>query len=394
MDLDHAAVRLDELLGDGEAEAGAGGLRGVEGVEELLAGLGVDPGAVVAHAQPDLAPRQVLADGDLDARRGGPRGLERVEGVPDQVDHDAAQLLGVAAELALAVDLAHEEGAGAGGPLAEGLERGLDDLGHAHLGARRVLLASEAQEVRDRALDALELGQGDARVLDVLRRARVLLHLLHQALGGRDRVADLVGDAGGELLERARVPALELRALLRERGGDLLAHLGLEEAPAHPGLHQHAPELARETGPPAEAHDEPDRRQEDQERHHDECEAPALAGEAHLALGALSRLAQRALLGREEREVLLLRLRRERAGPALLTVPPLAPERPFVPLPSHRPASHRAAHGAYAAPRRGKVTTNSVPSPGSERSSMAPPWASTSLRVRASPMPVPPCFEV
>jgi hypothetical protein len=54
--------------------------------------------------------------------------------------------------------------------------------------------------------------------------------------------------------------------------------------------------------------------------------------------------------------------------------------------------AHRPSSGVRA--RRGRLTTNCVPSPGAELTSSWPPWASTIFRVSARPRPVPPCFEV
>src|SRR5262249_60243751 len=125
--------------------------------------------------------------------------------------------LGVAGGRAGAVALARDLDPRARGALAEARERGVDDVAEPQWRELGLLLAREAQEMRDRALDALELGERHARVLDVLRAARVLLHLLHQALRGGDRVADLVRDRRRELLERARVAGLQRPAPPVER---------------------------------------------------------------------------------------------------------------------------------------------------------------------------------
>ena len=236
-------MRLDELLDDREPEAGAVGLRGVEGAPDPAQRLRVEARAVVRDAQPDLGAGQVLADADGDAAAARTAAVERVDRVRHQVDHDAAQLLGVAADLALAVDLAHQLDVAARQAVAEGLERRVHHVGQPHRAHAQLLVAREAQQVRDRALDARELLERDARVLDVLRRARLLLHLLHQALGGGDRVADLVGDARGELLHRVGVHALERLALAREVRVDALVHLLAHVALAHARL-----EPQRDTG--------------------------------------------------------------------------------------------------------------------------------------------------
>ena len=83
-----------------------------------------------------------------------------------------------------------------------------------------VLLLGVLEEVRDAALDAVELVERDLRVLDVLDRRRVLAHLLDEALGGRDGVADLVRDGRRELVDA--------RLLLGLHGGLLAPHLALD----------------------------------------------------------------------------------------------------------------------------------------------------------------------
>jgi hypothetical protein len=64
-----------------------------------------------------------------------------------------------------------------------------------------VLFLGEAQQVRDAPLDAVELVDRHLGILDVLDRARVLTHLLHEALRRRDRVADLVRDGRREIVD-------------------------------------------------------------------------------------------------------------------------------------------------------------------------------------------------
>ena len=65
--LDRAAVGVDDLLRDRQAEAGAVVLRGVEGAEDAGERLRRDAGSVVAHAHPALGAGQVLAGQHLDA---------------------------------------------------------------------------------------------------------------------------------------------------------------------------------------------------------------------------------------------------------------------------------------------------------------------------------------
>ena len=66
-------------------------------------------------------------------------------------------------------------------------QRRVDDRGQVDAVELVVLFLGEAQQVRDAALDAVELVERHLGVLDVLHRGRVLAHLLDQALGGGDR---------------------------------------------------------------------------------------------------------------------------------------------------------------------------------------------------------------
>src|SRR5512140_5747 len=69
--LDAPAVRLHDLLGDGEAQAGALGaageqvVRAVEPLEDALSVLRLDAGAVVLHLDGDVLSRAVRAQPDL-----------------------------------------------------------------------------------------------------------------------------------------------------------------------------------------------------------------------------------------------------------------------------------------------------------------------------------------
>src|SRR3990172_4163462 len=130
-ELDLAAVRLDELAREGEPQARPSLLRGVEGIEDPLADLRRDPRTVVADAEPHLAPPQVLAGQDAHAGIGRASLLEGVERIADEVDQHAAQLLRVAADRALGIDLALDAHALARGPVLEGRERRVDDVAEA-----------------------------------------------------------------------------------------------------------------------------------------------------------------------------------------------------------------------------------------------------------------------
>src|SRR4029453_8770498 len=137
------------------------------------------------------------------------------------------------------------------------------------------------------------------------------------------------------------------------------------------------PGAACEARAPDAEHHDADRRQEGEQRQADRGGAPRLPRELHLALRAPARLAQRALLGREQGRVAI--------GVARLPEAVVAPA-PRMSLSHRRPS--------YAPARRGSVTTNSVPCGAAARTSIEPPCACTTLRASARPSPVPPCFEV
>src|SRR5439155_395685 len=77
----------------------------------------------------------------------------------------------------------------------------------------QVLLLRVLEEVRDAVLDAVELLDRDLGVLDVLDRGRVLAHLLDEALGGGDGVADLVRDRRRQLVHAGLLLGLHRGAL-------------------------------------------------------------------------------------------------------------------------------------------------------------------------------------
>src|SRR6185369_11166498 len=89
-DEDVAAVVTDDAVNDGQAEAGALGLGGEVGREELGARLLAEAGAVVGHLELD-AP---LGDarGDANAAAAAGHGVARVL---DEVDDDLGELLAI-----------------------------------------------------------------------------------------------------------------------------------------------------------------------------------------------------------------------------------------------------------------------------------------------------------
>ena len=162
-----------------------------------------------------------------------------------------------------------------------------------------LLVPREAKQVRDRALDALKLLQGNARIFDVLTRRRILFHLLDQALGRGDGIADFVGDRGRELLHAAGVLALESLPLARELGMDLLLHFLLDEEVAQLRLDEHPPAALERLRTPEDQHDQKDREADDQQRQADHGQPDQLAGDLGLLRGPLMYPTVGSLFGRE-----------------------------------------------------------------------------------------------
>ena len=90
---------------------------------------------------------------------------------------------------------------------------------------------------------------------------------MDEALGRGDRVADLVGDRGRELLEVPRVLTLERHLLAGYVHVDLLLDLVLDDPLAQAGLDHQAEIPARELEAPDDQQDEaqPGQRRDDQE---------------------------------------------------------------------------------------------------------------------------------
>ena len=99
-------------------------------------------------------------------------------------------------------------------PVAEALEGGVDDVGHAQSARRSASSLANFSKCEDRALDPVELFERHACVLDVLVQRGVFAHLLDETLGVVIGTANLVGDGSGELLQGSRVLALEDTPLL------------------------------------------------------------------------------------------------------------------------------------------------------------------------------------
>ena len=106
-DFDGAAVALDDLLGDPEAEAGADVfLGGEEGLEDVIAVFGGDAGAVVFDDDLDDFAVGVLVAVDADAD--GAAVGDGVGGVGDEVGDGLLEFAGEALDGRAVVEVAHD----------------------------------------------------------------------------------------------------------------------------------------------------------------------------------------------------------------------------------------------------------------------------------------------
>ncbi len=197
-DADVAAVLVDELLADPEAEAGAyRALGGEEGVEHLFGSGGGDAVAAVRDGETD----SWLAGGGIEGG-GGPDDdaavmTDGVERVGEQVGEDLAELAGDAEDLERGFALLDD-----GGPV--GLDFGLEEVddGGYQIGSRVAggggELAVEAEGLAGDVGDAHELAVGDieveARCVGKVGCGADEVEGVHHGL---ERIVDLVGDAGG-----------------------------------------------------------------------------------------------------------------------------------------------------------------------------------------------------
>lgn len=233
--LQAAAMLLhDDVVTDGEAEAGAfaGGLGGEEGIEDFGAYFRWDARAVVAEA--DLDGIAMIDGGDAqDGRVAGAELLELVvdgvAGVVEDVEEDAAEILGDAVELAgVGGELAFDgdvEGGILGAHAVVGEENGLldhgvdvDDLAVAGAAtgveqhalddavgalAMFVDLACVAGEIVEEIFHVVDVGL--ATVADFGDFFTEFFHEFHGEFGEVvdevEGVLDFVGDAGGESAE-------------------------------------------------------------------------------------------------------------------------------------------------------------------------------------------------
>ncbi len=228
LELDLAAVPLDDAVDDRQPEAGALLLRGEERVEDLLQVLRRDPRAGVLERHLDPAP--VLDERGLDDERAAPR--HRLAGVHDDVHERLPELAEVA------VHQRHR-----GEPLLERRRPGC------WIWFARSCTASSTTAWRFVSLRASGRSRAKSRRLRTMAEQRSVsrcdhVEVLHERLARRvvgrplvevpddelregedprERVVDLVGDRGGELAERRELLAADELVLGRpQRGGPLL----------------------------------------------------------------------------------------------------------------------------------------------------------------------------
>ena len=197
-DADGAAVFVDELFADPEAEAGAdGALGGEEGVEHLFGGGGGDAVAAVGDGDADAG----LAGGGVEGGGGADDDaavvVDGVECVGEEVGEDLAEFAGDAEDVERVVALLEDGGAG-------GLDFGLEEVDD---GVYEVAggvtggggeFAVEAEGLAGDVGDAHELAVGDIEVeaglVGEVGRGADEVEGVHD---GFERVIDLVGDGGG-----------------------------------------------------------------------------------------------------------------------------------------------------------------------------------------------------
>ena len=219
-----AAVVGDDAMDDGQAEAGALAERAAERLEDRVDILGRDADAFIFDQQHgDAARRRALratalrhsvpplgiARKPLVARfqmicRIWPSSASTITGIVGLLHLDFVSLL----------DL---------GAVAQQHRRLLHDRTQIELLQREALRPRVGEERLDRLVEALRLLQHDVHQLRLVARQRqLLLEHLHRAGHRRERVADLVRDAGGHFADR-RQALLQARVLLEALDvGDVL----------------------------------------------------------------------------------------------------------------------------------------------------------------------------
>ena len=218
---DVAAVLADDPVGDAEPEPGARrALGGDEGVEDLRQDLGGDPGAGVLERDSDAVRAKGPGDDHQAALPFGHLG-HCLLGVRHEVDEDLLELVAVRphrrkAWLHVPVDL-HALDPEVGRGERQDL---LDEIVQHHVAPLERHLPAERQQAPH------DVARGVRRLADHLRVflepvGRLLLEDVARADQHRQRIVELVGDAGDELAERRQLRGLD-HLLLRKREAELL----------------------------------------------------------------------------------------------------------------------------------------------------------------------------
>src|SRR6185312_12336198 len=207
---DRAAMLFDDLLDDRQAEAGAEALGAEEGLEHLRQDVARDATAGILDRDLEAVADQRGADGDAPLLR---RVGDRLRRVLDQIDDNAAHLLGVDLDGTIGREVALQDDAGRKPLFAQQLvEPGIGR----DRGAVQRFDARIVEQVADDAVAALDAA------LDPPQRA-IEAHILggYRLLDGKERVADgaqgiaqLMRHGRRELAER-RQPFLAQQIALR-----------------------------------------------------------------------------------------------------------------------------------------------------------------------------------
>ncbi len=196
-DFDGAAVALDDLPGDPEAEAGADVfLGGEEGFEDLVAVFGGDAGAVVFDDDLEGFAGVVFVaeDGDADGAAGG----DGVGGVGDEVGDGLVEFAGEAVDGGALVEVAEDGDVLGAEFIGVDAEDGFDEGGEVDF-VGELGFAIEAEGLAGDVGDAGELFFGEGEVVeDVGGDAVGGFGEVDEVADGFEGIVDLVGDGGGE----------------------------------------------------------------------------------------------------------------------------------------------------------------------------------------------------
>src|SRR5712691_1687414 len=221
-DPDAAAVHFDDVLGDGEAQAGAAelaGARSVDAIEALedarLVG-GGDADAGIGDGEDDFGAAGFGADRDLAAR-------ERVlRGVVEQILQDFREAAAVAGDVGYAVEGLDGNGDFLfGGAMARSLHAGFDELRDAD--AANFEFQAVGVHFREHQQILGEAREAAGVLDDDFEKVPAMLRIVHgageqgfrEALNGGKRGAEFVGNVGDEIAAHA----FELAQL-----GDVVKH--------------------------------------------------------------------------------------------------------------------------------------------------------------------------